>query len=253
MSTQQTFTATRPGPVALNLPVGHAKTIVDPALRYARIEVSTTDDSGPAAEAVHATCSRPTTGALDIAVPQMPGVRMTQSNSAYNFFGGVQNTINGITFVNSQVVNGQVVNGDGTSPITVTAYLPERSTFVFESAAADLEATGGIEHLATKTASGAVTAQAVLRLEATSLSGAVQAARVFESVQADTLSGTITIDHYAGRAARLVSVSGALDLTAAPTAHGPLHAETVSGAITLRGTGALDTHANSVSGRVHRL
>lgn len=252
MATTRTVTADAAGAafidartVALDVQV-----IIEPGRTHAELTLSTEDDEGPSAELVNkATLTasgnhlnvntqrvEESTGGGGMTVIQTGrgSIRMTGSGGVFVSGGGRVN-VSGAVGRNISIVNGRVVGGDisgvvfGGSEVTVVARVPDRSA------------------VTATTISGAITAQGqgeFAQVSANSTSGAVDVEKVTRA-NVQTVSGAIDIAELTSDA-MLNSVSGAIGVHGAPSARAS--ASTVSGSI--RGTGGIDLHGNSISGSV---
>ncbi|MFJ2110588.1 DUF4097 family beta strand repeat-containing protein [Streptomyces sp. NPDC087850] len=283
----RTLTAAETGPVEIDASLlGHGGTLTIHAQSdcdRATLTITTTDETGPSADAVRdATLRRTGTGlaarvqgagsssGTTIVTGGQDGISVVQS------FGTVTGTVIGMQVGGGGVfINGVRVDGrsggtivQGNSPIDITAIVPEGSSVTAHSESATVTAQGGLADVQANSVSGSVGVDHAQRADITttsgriavnraddinarSISGAIRLGRT-DIVTADTTSGRIAIDDFGGTA-HLTSVSGAIRVHA--TSGGNINATTTSGAIDVTATEAaladhLNTRANSVSGRV---
>ncbi|WP_327067807.1 DUF4097 family beta strand repeat-containing protein [Kitasatospora sp. NBC_01302] len=252
MSTVRTLLATRAAHLDLRLPVGNARVCVDPAARAITVMLSTPDDQGPAADAIHrARCWEDQ--ALNIQVPEVEGgvtVVGSGGRSVYQSFGTVTGNVTGVTIVNGRVIVGG--GGPLVGQITATVTLPPTAAMVFRSVSGDLNATDHLPALGFTSTSGDLRAQSVEMLVASTVSGDVQAERVGQHLTVETTSGDVRIGVHEGSDAAITTVSGDVRLTAGRRSSGELSVRTVSGDIELHGTAHLAVRSSTVSGRNRR-
>lgn len=277
---QQTFTATNAGDrlADINCPIGAITVTVDPS-SVARITVSTTDTEGPVADAVNGALFHDIQGSMTLSIPEIRGqsggfASVSHGGTTFQSFGsgsvfsginvhGGQVTIDGgdVYVGGKRVVSGgrvvaeagTEVGGAGNGTITVEVTLPSVSSSLrCETTSASVAVHGNLEAIDFYSVSGSLSAAGVYSLRACTTSGGILADAVDGDLDAESVSGRITIGAYNGSDASLKSVSGSLALSATPAARGRLSARTVSGAIGLRGTGALDVRTRSVSGHIFR-
>ncbi|MFI6658103.1 DUF4097 family beta strand repeat-containing protein [Streptomyces sp. NPDC050523] len=276
--TEKTFTASAALPTTAYITshVGQVTVTVNPNLKTAQVKVHTADTEGPLADAVSNT-DITEYGAghethVNINVPKINGGNFGSTvvqvgGNRFSFNGGVVNTgtMTGVTISNGdvwmggrQVVangrvvaeQGAVVSGGGHGTITVEVQLPADSSVDLQTTSADLNITGGVNHLRFHTVSGDINAQGVRKLSGNSTSGDVIVRHVNESVAVSSVSGDIEIEAYSGNSFSANSVSGDLELTATPHATGSVNVSSVSGDVTTRGAGHLAVRPSTVSGRV---
>ncbi|MFF3720555.1 DUF4097 family beta strand repeat-containing protein [Streptomyces prasinus] len=245
----------------------------------ATLTISTTDEEGPAADAVREATLRQSATGLNATVHGKGGVSgttvitggrggMTVIQSA----GTVHGEMTGMTF-NGGVIGGNFVGGDvyvngvkvtggdttvikGAAPIAITAVVPPGSKVIGHSQAADIETIGSFAVVSGHTQSGSVRVDDAEKVTASTQSGSVRVNKaadisaktmsggvylnLTDVVDAHTMSGAIDIRDFGGTA-RLKTMSGAISVHA--TAGGDIDANTMSGAIDVTATqAALDEH-----------
>ncbi|MFI9005510.1 DUF4097 family beta strand repeat-containing protein [Streptomyces sp. NPDC053541] len=298
MTTRQ-IAAENTGPVTIDATLlGHAGTITvraDATCERATLTVHTADEEGEAADTVRRATLRQSGTGLYVSVEGKGGgttivtggggrnvVQSVISNNTGsviqvggNFFGGNVVGVSGGNVVSDVVINGVRFAGvggttviKGTSPIEITAVVPEGSSVIGRTQSADVIAEGALLNVSGTTQSGDVRTGHVAKVTASTQSGDVvvaQAAHIdaktqsgdvrlgrTDVVEGSTMSGDIRIDDFGGTA-RLNTMSGAIRVHA--TAGGDLSARTMSGDIHVTATEAaldddLDVRANSMSGNV---
>ncbi|WP_103528975.1 DUF4097 family beta strand repeat-containing protein [Streptomyces sp. SM12] len=262
MNTQQQHTARRTGPLLADIAsdTGAIDVIVDESIRQATVTVSTTETTGPLADAVRATTIRETTTGIEVRVPRTDG---HASSSVFhgNSYGVRQTVVNnrGSSIQisgsnNGTIVGGRLISSDAgqQGSITVTVRLPRESSLQVATASADLSIRGALDHLSATTVSGDIIGQAVTTLAASTTSGDIDIELVHTAARATSVSGDIRIAAYQGGALGAEAVSGDIKVTATPQAHGAASLTTVSGDIRARGMGQLDLHTRTLSGRVQQ-
>ncbi|TJZ41201.1 DUF4097 domain-containing protein [Streptomyces piniterrae] len=292
--TTRKLVAENTGPLTIDASLlGHGGTITVHAeadCDRATLTIRTTDEDGPAAEAVREATLRASGTGLTASVQGKGGIGggttivshgnrgTTVIQSAGNITGsmiGFQGGVIGGDFVGGDVyINGVKVGGrgatviQGSSPIDIIATVPEGSSLKGRSQSADIIAQGAVLNVTATTQSGDVHTGHVSRISADTQSGDVrvdQAAHVnaktqsgdirlgrTDVVDANTMSGDIQIADFGGTA-QLKTMSG--DVRVHATAGGDLTARTMSGDVDVTATEAainddLDVQANSMSGRV---
>lgn len=253
------------GTLDLRLPVGYASVTVDPDATQIMVTLSTPDDTGPSAEAINNTTGSVNDGQLLLQVPDIaaPGIVTGHRNGisiGSNHRGGTTIVTTGRLTIGN-VIGGVFIDGDafvvGNSPRAVSALpinaevlLPAGAALSIHGTAVMAGIAGRLEALQVNTVSGWVRAESVADLLADTTSGdiEVEAVRSGRTV-VHTVSGDVVIGSYQGHGAYISSVSGDVHLAADPEATGALTAKTVSGDLTLRGTGYLTVSATTVSGR----
>jgi hypothetical protein len=275
MATTRTITAPSTGAVTVDLELlgigGHTEVVVDQSLTAAEITVTTSDDTGEAADAVTgARLHWDQRGALVAHVQGQDnggggttvvtrssrgGVSVVQSVG--NVYGSITGmVIGGNSYGDMTIVNGKVISGgnttvvQGPAPIHIRARVPEGSSVIARTQSADLRATGPLAAVAATTQSGSVVVDAADSIHAKTMSGSVGIGRA-NTVMANTMSGSVQVDslvqsgdlstmsgsvraHVTGTGVRLEasSMSGSVAITAAPHA-----------------VDSLNVHASSLSGR----
>ncbi|MFH8986380.1 DUF4097 family beta strand repeat-containing protein [Streptomyces varsoviensis] len=287
--TTRKIAAENTGPVTIDAALfGHGGTITVRAAadcERATLTVHTADEEGPAADAVREATLRQSGTGLYVSVEGKGGTSGgttiitgggRRGTSVYQSFGTVTGSVTGMTIVGGDVVvNGVRISGNGgttvingSSPIEITATVPEGSSVIGRTQSADVIAEGAILNVTGNTQSGDVRAGHVARVDASTQSGDVvvdRAAQITaktqsgdvrlgrtDVVEGNTMSGDIRIGDFGGTA-RLKTMSGSIHVHA--TAGGDLSARTMSGDVTVTATEAalgdnLDVQANSMSGRV---
>ncbi|MER8039389.1 DUF4097 family beta strand repeat-containing protein [Streptomyces hydrogenans] len=301
MTTRQ-IAAEITGPVTIDAALlGHAGIITvraDAACERATLTVHTADEEGEAADTVRRATLRQSGTGLHVSVEGKGGmsggttivtggggrnvVQSVISNNVGsviqvggNFFGGNVVGVSGGNVVGDVVINGNRFAGvggttviKGTSPIEITAVVPEGSSVIGRTQSADIIAEGALLNVTASTQSGDVRTGHVAKVTASTQSGDVviaQAAHIdaktqsgdvrlgrTDVVEGSTMNGDICIDDFGGTA-RLNTMSG--DIRVHATAGGDISARTMSGDIHVTATeaaldGDLDVHANSMSGDV---
>ncbi|MEU4986636.1 DUF4097 family beta strand repeat-containing protein [Streptomyces sp. NPDC021969] len=285
--TTRKIAAETTGPVTIDATLkGHGGVIsvrVDDKCERATLTISTTDDDGPAAEAVRAATLRQSVTGLYASVVGKGGTNTGTTTIITGGRGGmtiIQNagTVHGemvgMNFADGDVtVNGVRVSGGGTviaatAPVEIVATVPPGSKVIGNTQSADVEALGTFAAVSAFTQSGAVRVDTSNKVTASTQSGGVTVDKadeinvktmsggvylnVTDVVEAKTMSGAITIQDFAGTA-RLKTMSGAIRVHA--TGGGDLDAKTMSGAIDVTATEAaladnLDVRPRSMSGRI---
>lgn len=302
--TSRTIAAESTGPVTIDAALlGHAGIITVRAERdceRATLTISTADEEGDAADAVRQAALRQSvTGGLYASVEGRNGGGTTivtgggrnivQSVVSHNSGSIVQinsGNLTGMTITGSGnfvtnsgggdiIVNGVRITGNsgttvikGSSPIEITAVVPEGSSLTGRTDAADIEALGALLNISGHTQSGSIRAGHVARVTAKTQSGAVVVERAAninantqsgairlgrtDVVEGKTMSGAIIIADFGG-SARLKTMSGRIQVHA--TAGGDITAKTMSGDIDITATkdaldDDLDVLTSTMSGQV---
>ncbi|MFJ9427879.1 DUF4097 family beta strand repeat-containing protein [Streptomyces sp. NPDC101249] len=286
--TTRKIAAENTGPVTIDAALfGHGGTITVRAAadcERATLTVHTADEEGAAADAVREATLRQSGTGLFVNVEGKGGASGGTTiitgggrrTSVVQSFGTITGSVTGMTIVGGDViVNGVRVNGNGgttvingSSPIEITATVPEGSSVIGRTQSADVIAEGAILNVTGNTQSGDVRAGHVAKVDASTQSGDVvvdRAAQITartqsgdvrlgrtDVVEGNTMSGDIRIEDFGGTA-RLNTMSG--DIRVHATAGGNLSARTMSGDVTVTATETaigdnLDVQANSMSGRV---
>lgn len=240
MPTTRTVRADRPGPAHIRTSLAwlDATVIAEPGRSHAELTISTADDTGPSADAVNQIDLAASGATLEARLTQ-PGPAVTtiirtsggvSSFSSVNIAGGIVVAGGGTVMVNGRLVTG---DGDGatvitgSSPVTVTARVPQGSSVIAASVSGDIETRGQLAEVDAASTSGDVMID-----EAT-------------LAQVRTVSGDIAVDHLTGTA-HLTSTSGDVTVCGGPSTRARVR--TVSGDV--RGLGGVDLEGSSVSGRV---
>ncbi|WP_098899400.1 DUF4097 family beta strand repeat-containing protein [Streptomyces sp. st77] len=254
----------------------------------ATLTIHTADESGQAADVVKDATLFQTGDRLRAIVQGSGGNNgstiVVGGNTVVQSIGNLNGSMTGMVINGSGVVvGGNVVAGDvvingvrvgggavikGSSPIEITAVVPEGSSVHGYTQSADVLALGALLNVTAKTQSGSLQTEHVSRVEAKTQSGSItveQAAEIQAKTQsgsirlgrtdvvtAKTMSGSISIQDFGGTA-RTESMSGSIRIHA--TAGGDVHAKTMSGSINVTATSAaldddLDVRAKSMSGRI---
>lgn len=291
--TTRKLTAETAGPVTIDaILLGHGGTVTVRAeadCERATLTIHTADEDGEAADTVRAATLRQsgTTLYADVKGKGGPGggttiitgggrnvVQSVVSNNrgstiqiGGNFVGGF---VGGDVIINGVRVTGgggaTIINGS--SPIEITAVVPEGSSVIGRTQSADILAEGAVLNVSGDTQSGDVRAGHVSKVAAKTQSGDVRVERAAfidahtqsgdirlgctDVVEANTMSGDIAIADFGG-SARLKSMSG--DIRVHATSGGDVSATTMSGDIDVTATenalaDDLDVITSSMSGRV---
>ncbi|MEV7595506.1 DUF4097 family beta strand repeat-containing protein [Streptomyces sp. NPDC089922] len=240
----------------------------------ATLTVSTTDETGVAANAVREATLYQQGGTLSVSVRGKGGsgaggttiitgggrgrvqtIIANNSGSSIqiggNFYGG--NIVSGSSevWINGVQVSGSATVVTGAAPIEIVAVVPPGSTVIGHTESADVEAIGSFarvsgdtqsgsvradvaEKVTASTQSGSVTVTKAANINARTMSGAVQL-NMTDVVDAHTMSGAIDIRDFGGTA-RLKTMSGAIRVHA--TAGGDIDANSMSGSIDVTATQA---------------
>ncbi|WP_331719549.1 DUF4097 domain-containing protein (plasmid) [Streptomyces sp. NBC_01102] len=256
----------------------------------ATLTIHTADEDGASADAVKDATLRQSGNRLTASVQGSGGgnsgstIVVGGGSSVIQSFGNVTGSVTGMTITgNGTYISGNVVGGDvivngvrisggtviqGSSPIEITAVVPEGSSVESRTQSASVLALGALLNVDTSTQSGSVQTEHVSRVEAKTQSGSItveQAANIdaqsqsgsirlgrTDVVTAKTMSGSISIQDFGGTV-KADSMSGSIRIHA--TAGGDIHAKTMSGSIHVTATESalandLDVRASSMSGRV---
>ncbi|MEU3602255.1 DUF4097 family beta strand repeat-containing protein [Streptomyces sp. NPDC006798] len=238
------------GPVLADItcPDGAVRVVVDPDATAVRVEVTSGDPDGPAAEAVRRTRIHQSGARLTVVVPPTPPTAFTGVSSGVVVASG-NVRIDGLTFTNHG--GGIVVSGSAGAEVLVV--LPAGSSVTYTGASGSIRTAGVLAGLTARTTSGSVAAETVGRMNTESSSGSITAGTVTERVDISASSGSIKIGDYRGADARIRTTSGSITLTASPAARGRITARAVSGSVRLCGTAGRDdlvVRASAVSGTV---
>ncbi|MFD6891942.1 DUF4097 family beta strand repeat-containing protein [Streptomyces sp. NPDC059957] len=292
--TTRTLTSETTGPVLIDATLlGHGGLVTvraEASCTRATLTIRTADETGAAADAVKAAGLRQSGTRLTALVQGSGGdsgttIVMGGGASVIQTFGTVHGSVTGMTitgngnFVSGNVGGDVIINGvrvsgngstviQGTSPIEITAVVPEGSSVEGYTTSATIEAVGALLNVSGKTQSGSVRAGHVSRVEAKTQSGSVfveQAAHIEAKTQsgsiklgrtdvvtAKTMSGSIAITDFGGTV-KADTMSGSIRIHA--TAGGDVRAKSMSGSVTVTATETaladdLDVRADSMSGRV---
>ncbi|MFF4249491.1 DUF4097 family beta strand repeat-containing protein [Streptomyces sp. NPDC001822] len=247
----------------------------------ATLTIHTADEDGASADAVRKATLRQSANRLEAYVQGSGGgnsgstIVVGGGSSVIQSFGTVTGSVTGMTITGNGevIVNGVRISGggaviQGSSPIEITAVVPEGSSLDGDTQSADVEGIGALLNVSAKTQSGSIRTGHVSRVDAKTQSGSVtveQAAQINAKTQsgsirlgrtdvvtAKTMSGSIGIQDFGGTA-EADSMSGSIRIHA--TAGGDVRAKTMSGSIHVTATESaladdLDVHAKSMSGRV---
>ncbi|MFY0516108.1 DUF4097 family beta strand repeat-containing protein [Streptomyces anulatus] len=291
--TTRKFTAETAGPVTIDATLlGHGGIVTVRAeadCEHATLVIRTSDEEGAAADTVRAATFRQSGTTLYASVQGEGGTgggttivtggrrNVVQSVVGNNYGSIVQisgSVISGNFVGGGVVVNGRRVTGGGTtvingsSPIEITAVVPEGSSVVGRTQSADIVAEGAVLNVSGDTQSGDVRAGHVGKVAAHTQSGDIRVEKAAfidaktmsgdirlgstDVVEGNTMSGDITIADFGG-SARLKTMSG--DIRAHATTGGDLSATTISGDITITATETaltddLDVITSTVTGSV---
>ncbi|MDH6434757.1 hypothetical protein M2158_003234 [Streptomyces sp. SAI-144] len=256
------------GPIALDLTMntGSIRVVVDPALKQARMVLTTEATSGPSADAIRDTTVSLTGQNLRVSVPDMAGgiggsTTIRVGGNTMTFSGG-----NGVQIVNGNVhvtghgggkvfINGREVTatgpaGDAVTPITATIHLPAKSVAAISTHTANTVITGTLARLEYDGTSGTLTADRVGDLEATVTSGNVIVGEVHGPLDLNLTSGNVNVGAYSGHCARLNLTSGNVRMAATSQATGRLSVNATSGSVRVTGAGHLNVRRRVTSGHV---
>jgi hypothetical protein len=292
----RTLTAQQPGPILIDaqlLAAGGVVTVrTDRTRKEAEITIRTADETGDSADAVRDADLRwDARGALIAHVQGKGGgisggttIISGGGTSVVQSFGTVHGSVTGMvidgdmTMVGGNVyVNGRRITPGqgsttiitGSSPIEITAVVPEGSSLTARTQSADVTADGTYTAVSASTQSGTVRAPGQTEqftagtqsgdinvensphITAKTQSGDIRLGRT-DVVEASTMSGDVTIRDFGGTA-QLNSMSG--DIRVHATAGGDITAKTMSGDVNVTATEQavnddLDVRANSMTGDV---
>jgi hypothetical protein len=235
---------------ALLASAGKVVVRADPSCTQATLTIQTADQSGPAADAVrNANLSASADGRMQASV------RGTGSSSS-----GIQISAGDISSINisggSVQIRGGVHNSNftisgGSSPIEITAVVPEGSSLVGQTESANIETHGRLNVVNARTSSGGVRIDRADDINARTVDGNISMGYT-DQVVAHSTSGHITIDDFGG-SARADTISG--DITVHATEGGRVTAGTVSGNISVTASNdavaqRLAVHTSTTSGRI---
>ncbi|GAB3115813.1 hypothetical protein GCM10027160_23740 [Streptomyces calidiresistens] len=277
MSTTRSITADRSGPITIDASLlGHGGTITVRAAadcERATLTITTTDQDGPAADAVRDATLRSDhglvanvqgkgdTGGTTVITGSGRGTHVVQNFGTVtgrvvglqiggNVVGGNINVGGGDVFVNGVRVSGQNATIiQGSAPIEITATVPEGSSLLARTHSADVRAEGAILNVSAHTQSGDVTTGHAAKVTASTQSGDVRVEKAAhinaktqsgslrlgrtDVVEGSSMSGDITISDFGGTA-HLKNMSG--DIRIHATAGGDITASTMSGDVTVTAT-----------------
>ncbi|MDX3458044.1 DUF4097 family beta strand repeat-containing protein [Streptomyces sp. ME02-8801-2C] len=256
------------GPIALDLTMGTGsiRVVVDPALKQARMVLTTDATSGPSADAIRDTTVSLNGQNLRVRVPDVAGgmngsttIRMGGGTMTFSGGNGVQ-IVNGnvhITghgggkvFVNGREVTATGPAGDAATPITAVVHLPARSVVTISTYSANTVVTGTLARLEYVGTSGTLTAERTGDLDATVTSGSVVVGEVTGPLDINLTSGNVNVGAYSGHNARLNLTSGNVRMAATPQATGRLSVNATSGSARITGAGHLNVRRRVTSGYV---
>lgn len=266
--TKRTIPVAAFGPIALDLTM-HTGTIhlaVDPALKQARVELTTDAESGPSADAIRNTDVSLTGQNLAVRVPDTAdatagSTTVGVNGSTMTFSGGSGVRINGgnvyvsghgrgKVFVNGREVTADGPAGPALTPVTLTAYLPAGSVAMVSTHSAMTVVTGELARLEYDATSGNLTADRIGDLDATVTSGKVLVSDVTCSLAASVTSGYFSVGAYSGHDARLSLTSGQARMAATSKSSGRMAVGVTSGQAYITGAAHLNVRRRSTSGYV---
>ncbi|GGZ19684.1 DUF4097 family beta strand repeat-containing protein [Streptomyces nitrosporeus] len=295
MTTRQLVAETT-GPVIIDATLlGHGGRITvqaEATCTRATLTIHTPDEQGAAADAVAKASLRQAGSRLQASVQSIGGTNtgsttvVRSGSSVIQSFGSVTGSVTGMTIIGNGafvtgdaplvdiLINGVRVNGGGTtvihgsSPIEITAIVPEGSSVEGHTQSAGIECigallsvdadtqsggirTGHVSRVYAVTQSGSISVEQAAQIKARTMSGAIRLGRT-DVVTAKTMSGSIKIHDFGGTA-EAETMSGSIKIHA--TAGGGIRATSISGSITVTATedalaDDLDARAESRSGRV---
>ncbi|MGI5529394.1 DUF4097 family beta strand repeat-containing protein [Streptomyces syringium] len=256
------------GPIALDLTMntGSIRVVVDPALKQARMVLTTEATSGPSVDAIRDTTVSLTGQNLRVRVPDIAGgmgvsttIRMGGNTMTFSGGNGVQ-IINGnvhITghgggkvFVNGREVAATGPAGNAVTPISAVVHLPARSVAAISTNSANTVVTGTLARLEYDGTSGMLTVDRIGDLEATVTSGSVIVGEVSGPLNINLTSGNVDVGAYSGHDARLKLTSGNVRMAATSQATGRLSVNATSGSVRVTGAGHLNVRRRVTSGHV---
>lgn len=238
MPKQNRQIAQRPGPVTLDvdLTAGDIRVHVEDR-PHAEVIVSTRDDEGPSADAVHDTRISESGDRLTVRVPRTSGaggvvIQGGRGVSSIVSTGGASFVqVGGV--VGDVWVNGVRISGGGAvvvggSPIVVEARLPLGSSLAATSTSTDVEATGRLVAARVQSVSGDITLDAVDRPDLRTTSGDIEIAALHGDADLAAVSGDIRVHADVPCRVRANTVSGDVRVTGARV---DLDARSVSGRV----------------------
>ncbi|MFG2731498.1 DUF4097 family beta strand repeat-containing protein [Streptomyces canus] len=256
------------GPIALDLTMnsGSIRVVVDPALKQARMVLTTEATSGPSADAIRDTTVSLIGQNLRVRVPDVAGgmggsttIRVGGNTMTVSGGNGVQivggnvhitGHSGGKVFVNGREVTASGPAGDAITPITATIHLPAKSVVAISTNSANTVVTGTLARLEYDGTSGTLTAERVGDLEARVTSGSVIVGEVSGPLNLNLTSGNVNVGAYSGHHARLNLTSGNVRMAATSQASGRLSVNATSGNVRVTGAGHLDVRRRVTSGHV---
>ncbi|MEU4605127.1 hypothetical protein AB0F43_19260 [Kribbella sp. NPDC023972] len=252
--TTRSISAAAEGPVTINaaLLASAGKVVVraDPSCTQATLTIQTADQSGPAADAVrNANLSASADGRMQASV------RGTgSSSSAIHISAGDISSINisgASVQIRGGVHNSNFTISGGSSPIEITAVVPEGSSLVGQTDSANIETHGRLNVANARTSSGGVRIDRADDINARTVDGHISMGYT-DQVVAHSIAGHITIDDFGG-SARADTISG--DITVHATEGGRVTAGTVAGNISVTASNdavaqRLTVHTSTTSGRI---
>lgn len=293
MATIRTLTASATGPTTLDLTLlglhGQVDVQAVPGLTTAEVTISTTDDTGEAADAVNGAQLRDLGGTLTVRVQGKGGaggtttvvrtssrggtVVMQSAGTVYGSVTGMVISGGDVSIVGGRVIGGQGVTVvQGPAAVVITARVPERSALSVRTQSADVTTHGGlaavtattqsgdvrvltpgsfVDQVRAETQSGDVEVGTASTACARTQSGDVRLERVI-AAEAHTMSGDVRAE-WTGARASLATMSG--DIRAHAGAVGQVSATSMSGDVTVTASaealaGGVAVHATSMTGRV---
>ncbi|MFF2123524.1 DUF4097 family beta strand repeat-containing protein [Kitasatospora sp. NPDC058184] len=291
MATTRTLTAATAGATIVDLSLlgihGRVDVQAVPGLATAEITISTTDDTGEAADAVTSADLRWDPRGVLVARVQGQGVGegtttiVSRSGRTITMqgIGTVYGSVTGMVIDGDlTIVGGRVVGGrgaaliQGPAPVVVAARVPEDSSVIGRTQSADLTTTGRLTAVAATTQSGdlrvTTTNTFVDQVTATTQSGDVSVGTA-STVSARTMSGDVVLERavtaeahtmsgdirasWLGAGADLQTMSG--DIRARAANPGAVTAGSMSGDVTVTASpdapaGGPDVRATSTTGQV---
>ncbi|WP_049650126.1 DUF4097 family beta strand repeat-containing protein [Kitasatospora sp. MY 5-36] len=255
MATTRTLTAATAGATTVDLSLlgihGRVDVQAVPGLTTAEITISTTDDTGEAADAVTSADLRwDPRGAL-VARVQGQGVgdgtttivsrsgRTITMQRAGTVYGSVTGMVidGDLTIVGGRVGGRGATLVQGPAPVVVTARVPEDSSVIGRTQSADLTTTGRLTAVAATTQSGDVSVGTVSTVSARTMSGDIRASWLGAGADLQTMSGDIRALAANPGAVTAGSMSGDVTVTASPDAPagGPdVRATSTTGQVSIR-------------------
>ncbi|MFF8506427.1 hypothetical protein ACF07L_38185, partial [Streptomyces anulatus] len=214
--TTRKLVAETTGPVTIDAELlGHAGLVTVRAeadCTRATLTIHTDDESGPAAEAVKAATLRQSGTRLWADVQgngdNSGSTIVIGGNTVVQSVGTLHGSMTGLVIGGSgAIVGGNIVGGDvvingvrvgggtviqGSSPIEITAVVPEGSSVQGRTQSASILALGALLNITTKTQSGSVQTEHVSRVEAKTQSGSITVEQA-ANIDAQSQSGSIRL------------------------------------------------------------